>query len=408
MRKQILILFIASISLIVSCNKDKKDNSPAVKDYYEILGEGTGWHNFKSIRLVNPMWGWFNDHEFMPLELKAYGDNLELYTQEKLRAQQSYQYEFKIFTMNIDNPDSVVQSKFNYEIKNEIDVILGDIKLGYIIINEKPDYFLTSTTYNGYFYHQVISNKDKEEIFNKEVYENDLYPPNMDYIYTNDNRLFLMGNTLHGCEFKMNNLDGIEVNNLIADSAMAMKSFFYENRAELQELFVSENGYLTAAVMQKEIHHYAQNNTNMISVSFMKSVACDSSALIKVAKRVDGKYNVALYSGKNAKLHQYIYDPEFYTFEKVYENRSVPANLQWIEITTTGKVYMRTLDNLYQTNATAYTEIPLAIFKPAIEVDANIRIIDFRVRRDRLFAFVQVETGYPDPPQVSIIEYTGN
>jgi hypothetical protein len=404
MRIYILILFIASISLLISCNKDKdkKDNSPAVKDYYEILGEGTGWHNFKSIRLVNPMWGWFNDHEFIPIELKAYGDKFELYTQEKLRAQQDYQYTFKIFTMNIDNADSTVESPFNFDYSRDQDIILG-----YVIINERPDYFLTTTTYDGYYNHIVFNDKNNIQVFNKEIYGHDLYPPNIDYIYTDEKRLFLMGFTPYGTEFKLNPNDGIHIRNLIADSAMAMKSFYYENRAELQELFVSENGFMTAAVMQKEID-YNGNFTNMISVNFYKAVTCDSSALISVAKRTDGKYNVSLYSGKDSKLNQYIYDPEFYTFEKVYENRSVPANLLWIEVTTTGKVYMRTLDNLYQTNATAYTEIPLAIFKPKIEVDANVRILDFRVRRDRLFAFVQVETGYPDPPQVSIIEYTGN
>jgi hypothetical protein len=404
MKKYILILCIASISLLFACNKDKdkEENTPIEKDYYDILGEGTGWSYFQNIRLVSPLWGILYDLDFSPIELKAYGDKFEFYTQERVLSQQGDVYSFKIFTMDIVNPSKPIESIFNYDVSDDI-----DIKNGFLIINETPDYFLTTTTYNGYNFHMGISNKNREPVYSKEVFENDLFPEEDEFIYTNDKRLFLMGTTVRGCEFKFNNYDGIEILNSIADSAMAMKSFFYEKRAELQELFVSENGYLTAAVMRKEIYHYAQHNTKMISVGCTKTVQCDSSALIDYSKRTDGKYYVTIYSGKDSKLSQYIYDPEFYTFEKVYENRSVPDNLYAIDITTTGKVYMQNLDKLYQTNANSYTEIPLAIFKPKIEVPANISVIRLVVRRDRLFALVKVETGYPYPPQLSIIEYTG-
>jgi len=387
MKKQLIILSLLTLSSIVSCKKDKNSTNTS-KDYYDILNSGTGWNYFMNLRMPAPM---NNQTDFVPFALKSYNDQLELYTYTRTATQQSDLFIDKIYTTSLTTPGKPVATDLNYSHEDGY---------GIIIQNEFKDYLFTRTYNNGGIHRVAVTNKNNNQLFEKDVYEN-----GYQYIYTEDNRLFLMGTKTKNYEFKTTNAEGINIINTIVDSVMAMQSFYYLQRTELQELFVSENGYLTAAVMQNEVDHY-ENNVKMITVGFTKTTKCDSSALIALKKGTDNKYVVAVYSGKDAKLSQYIYDPEFYTFQIVYQNRDVPAHLNWIDVTTTGKVYMRTATDLFQTVESTYKEIPLDIFKPKIEVNAEITLCDIVVRRDRLFGLVAVKTFSPYPAQVSVIEYT--
>jgi hypothetical protein len=393
MRTRLLIPFLLILTISWSCTKDDpKQEANGEKNYYDILGSGTGWKYVTNIRLVNPMWGWFDDHEFRPIALKAFENQFELYAYSKIRAQQDYQYNYKIFTFPITGGDTAVESIFNYQ---------PEEGFSYLIFDETKDYFLTETDKVNYYVNVLVRDKNRNLVFAKNVFaytDQNLYTP--------DGRLFFMGNTLHGCEFKYNDYEGIDIYNTIADSAMVMRSLYYQPRTELQELFVSENGYLCAAVMQKEISHDAQNNTKMISVAYTRTFQCDSSAIISLCKRAVEKYYVTVYSGRDAKICQYIYDPDFYTFETVYENKSAPGNLSSILGTSTGLAYLRTTDQLFKTTSNgSYAEISLAIFKPDPGVDANVFLTEILVCRDRLFGLVMVQTGFPDPPQISVIEH---
>jgi len=391
--KKYLLILIGCTLLLSACKKKDQDEDINEPLWYEdILNPGFPWKYAMNAICPNQIGGLDGGLVFEPLHLKVYQDRLELFSYKRLLSQQGDVYEYYGFYNSFSQGGK--PSEFDFSKYGRGNELIAD--------NEMPDFMqLQGIYYAGAGYTDNRLYSSNYTLLN----EFKRYYPYDQLIYTSDNRFFLVGNTHTGLEVDNNNFP-VYIRNTIADSAIYIRNLYYDARKELQELFISENGYLTSAVMRTEkdttpiLYHY----TDIISVDYDKShQKFNLASTMKLTKRNDGKYMVGVYDCVANTVSSFLYNPEDFTIQYQKTSAPLPDSLNDFFISSTGKMYgvvFKTTFTLYAENGGVWTPYSTAgMFNKHSAFMRNMYMI-----RDKIFATVTYQYG----AQISVLEFTGN